>query len=285
MFWSFWGKGTIVAISYLFLSLNFFIRILQRRDRNERITQRKLEPHVEAILSGLFTGIACLYHISAFIFVDIIVFFSLVEFLVSRRTLKKLLVPLGVFLTIGISFTLIFWLSRELIFSSLIRSPDPFLVRGDDYLFVKAPIIQGILYPFLFHYIPSPHHRLPLPIQVTYALFLFGTAILFLLALFSVFFDKSWTKHTEKRLLLCGFVVTYLMPLHPILTLGVFYFIPNRFLIYLEVFSALLALSSLNRNFVNRINRCPPFLFIIWLLILLFTFRWYFYALWFTGYY
>jgi hypothetical protein len=214
---------------------------------------------------------------AAFVFVIIIAFFLVFEFLIFRREIKKILVPTVIFFSISIAISLIYWIPFLFIenFVPQISQQNANAGTTDRWnsLFIASNITQRLLYPFLFHYVPFVYPRSPLAHH--YVFFGYGTAVLFVIALFSIFSNKTWIKSIEKRLLVSGFIVTYLFPLHSIVT-RTFYFAPTRFVIFLELFSSLLVLVSFNKKLVNRYY---ILLTIIWLIVLFFTIRWYAYAI------
>ncbi len=277
IFWSLWGKGNVVAISYILLSLNFFIRMLRRTNMNDLIKQKGVKTPFNAILAGFFAGVACLYHITAFLLVDIIVFFLIIEVLFFRKEIKRILIPVGVFLSISILIALIYWIPHLTLnyYLPQTSSPQDSSYKWT-YLFVEADIIQRVLYPFLFHYVPFIYPDAP--IVHRYLFFGYGTAILFVSAFISVIINRKWVHNIEHRLLVASFILSYLFPLHPIVTVT-FHFVPNRFVIFLELFSSLLIIYSLSSEHIKRYR----ILFIIlWCIMLFLTLRWFSYALFYS---
>lgn len=273
IFWSLWGKGNIVAISYILLSLNFFIRMLRRTNVNDLIKQKGVKTPFNAILAGFFAGVACLYHITAFLLVDIIVFFLLIEILFFRKEIKRILIPVGLFLSISILIALIYWIPLLTLNYYLPQTSPQDSSSRWVYLFVEADIIQRVLYPFLFHYVPFIYPNSPL--RHHYLFFGFGTAILFMSALISVIINRKWVHNIEHRLLVASFILSYLFPLHPIVTVS-FHLIPNRFVIFLELFSSLLFIYSVSSKYTERYR---ILFIIIWFVMIFFTLRWFSYAL------
>lgn len=280
MFWSLFGKGHIVGIAYIILSLNFFIRSFRKNgNRGDLSAQEDYISHFEVLLSGFLAGVAFLYHTSAGILISMIAFFLVIEGFVSRHKIRRIIRPVGLFFPISLLLTSMFWIPSLLLRSTVDWKLPP-RQEWYMYIFVEAGPLQRILYPFLFYYVPR--RQIPPPLPFANVLFGFGTGILFMFALIFIIFDRGLIQMIEKRLVCSCLIFAYLFPFHPILSGGAFYFLPNRFVIYLDVFSVLIITISLSNNqYFRRANKRYPFVFkIIWLIILIFTVRWYVFAMW-----